>query len=104
MKLSSREIEFLAGIDKRRKHRKIGAWIGLVLLLALLAIEIRFSPYGDGLPTVLAVFLGVAVSTLAHEYFGVSAENRLLDLLQRYVNSDPEAIRQIAGRTDADTP
>ena len=102
MKLTSREIEYLAGIDKRRKRRRIGAWIGLVLLLVLLAIEVRFGLYGGGLATVLAVFIGVVVSTLAHEYFGVSAENKLLDLLQRYVNSDPEAVRQIAGRTDAD--
>jgi hypothetical protein len=39
---------------------------------------------------------------LIHVYFAVRPDDKLIDLLQRYVNRDPEAIVQVAGVTTID--
>ena len=101
MKLSSREIEYLANIEKYRKTRRIASWIGAALGLSLFIANASFGWFGESLSMLLAMFLGLAVSNLAHECSGIRVEDHLIDLLRRYVNSDSEAIRQIADTVGA---
>lgn len=99
MKLSARELDLLSDIGKARKVRKRRAWIGLGVLLVGWAGLIYFDL--DALIPVLAVFSGVAASTLGNEYFGGRTLDRLEDLLLRYVNNDPDALQQMAKRSES---
>ena len=101
MKLSEREIELISDIAKSRSKRKFGAWAGLITGMFLMTAVVYFDFNLDSIGPVLGIFLGVAVATLAREYFGIRAEDMLIDLLQRYVNDDPDAIQQISGRLDS---
>lgn len=96
MKLSSREIELLADIDKRRSNRRRDAWIWLATAVIFVAAEHMGVPWLESIDTFLVAILGVSVAYLVHSYFAVRPEDKLLDLLQRYVDRDPEALLQIA--------
>lgn len=101
MKLTSREIACLTRIEERRRSRKIGSWISLIMIVVLSIADMSFGWFGGDLLAVFAIFLGITISTLANEYLGVSDKDKLFDLLQRYVNSDPEAVRQISETVSA---
>ena len=103
MKLSAKEAKLISQLRTRRKHRKWDAWLSFVLAVGLLvAVE------GYGLLPSLGEFpfigmaVGAAVAYLIHVYFAVRPDDKLIDLLQRYVNRDPEAIAQVAGVTTFD--
>ena len=97
VKLSKREIELITHIEKSRRIRKTGA------LLAFLGLP--FIWYGLPLigtdPIVVtqttAVLLGFLVTNLIFSFSNVRPDDKLIDVLQRYVNSDAEAIRQLSG-------
>ena len=96
MKLTDKELELLTNIESRRRARKLGAWIALIGAVALVLVTAKFgwlpSLTGSGVP---AVLLGAAAAHLAWVYSSARPEDRLMELLQRYVNQDPDAVQQL---------
>jgi hypothetical protein len=103
MKLSARELKFLSEIETRRVRRRRDAWIFFLatILLTVLAnkVEMFAALHDTSILTVGITFAGIY---LAHTYFAVRPEDRLVGLLQRYVHQDPEAVAQLAGSTAPD--
>jgi hypothetical protein len=103
MKLTTIELKLIAGISKNRKRRK---WDALATFLV--SIILATATFGFGMFPALSnsMFLGVAVGAsimwLIHVYFGVRSEDKFVDLLQRYINRDPEAVAQIAAASEAE--
>ena len=97
MKLSARELKFLSEVETRHVRRRRDAWIYLIAVILLIALTTKvevFAALGD--TSILGVGIGVAVVYLIHVYFAVRPEDKLLELLQRYVREDPEAVAQLA--------
>lgn len=94
MKLSDREIEIISNIPKNRRNRRLGLW----LTIASLFMGLVVSPYVDYDLTTASIMLGGFLAGQAAAYSSTRYEDKLIDLVQRYVNSDPEAIRQFAAR------
>lgn len=97
MKLSARELEFLSEVETRRVRRRRDAWIyliGVILLIILTNTVEVFAALDD--VSILSLGIVVAVGYLAHIYFAVRPEDKLMELLQRYVSKDPEAVAQLA--------
>lgn len=101
MKLTTREIDLISDIGKTRRKRRRGAWLSLLVILAILVAALYFEWDLDGAIAVLAVFAGIAITELTSEYFGTRTETRLQDLLLRYVNNDPEAIQLMSARSQS---
>lgn len=96
MRLTEREVKLITGIPKRRRDRKLGAWLGLAFpVTAFGAFQHFGSPY-EPLGPVLGIVLGFSAGEVARVYFRVAPEDKLIDLLQRYISRDPEAVRQLA--------
>ena len=83
-------------ILKNRRDRKLSAWLGLAAALAAFIGALYFDLDFDSLGPVIGVFLGISGAELTSVYFRVRPEDKLLDLLQRYINNDPEAVRQFS--------
>jgi hypothetical protein len=101
MKLSDREIEMISNIPKNRRDRKLGAWLGLATALAAFVAVQYFDFHHESLGPVFAILLGFSTGEVARAHFRVRPEDKLIDLLQRYVNSDPEAVRQFSFKSES---
>ena len=101
VKLSKREIELIADIEKSRRQRKTGALVFLFFIpiwwygMPLIGIE------SDTVSQITALLLGFGVAYLVNVYFGIRPDDKMIDLLQRYVNGDAEAIRQLSEKSEA---
>ncbi len=96
MKLSSKEIEMFSQIEKSKKRRRINAWMNSLAIPVYILI-VKFLDFGDSLPFMLGgALVGLSLANLSHVYFGVRSEDKLIGLLQRYVNRDPDAIQQFS--------
>jgi len=99
MRLTAREIELLVDVHDRRRRRKRSAWFGFVFLLGVFAVVNGLDPFPwEFDSSIVGIALGASAASLIHAYLGVSPDDKLVDLLQRYINHDPEAIKQIAAR------
>ena len=96
MRLTEREIKLIAEIPKRRRERKIGAWLGLAIAVAAFIAFQQFGARYESLVYVVGIALGFAVGEVARAHFRVTHEDKLIDVLQRYINRDPEAVRQFS--------
>ena len=96
MKLTKREIELIAGIERSRLWRRRGAWITLVTVLLAWFATNHFEWLPDSSSIVIAIFLGAAIVNLQSSYSTVRVDDNLNGVLQRYVNGDPEALQQIS--------
>jgi len=101
MKLTDREVEIVSSYSTVKNRRKIGAWLGLATVVAFWIGQYYFDRL-DSLGPVIAVFLGISAAELASLYFRVRPEDKMVDLLQRYINSDAEALAQFSSRHDPD--
>ena len=103
MKLTAKEVKLLSALSKRHKRRKWDAWFSFLSTIALIV-----ATYGYGMfPSLIEwPFLGMAAGGtsgyLMHVYFAVRPEDKLIELLQRYVNRDPEAVAQLLGVVESD--
>lgn len=103
MKLSAKEVKLISKLSTRRKHRKWDAWLSFLSTVGLIV-----ATYGYGMfPSlmewpILGIMTGAAFAYLVHVYFGVRPEDKLIELLRRYLDRDPEAIAQIAGVLEPD--
>lgn len=96
MRLSAREVEILSQLDSYEKKRRKSAWslLGVVLTSwAVLAYLDRMTDQLYGMITVLCI---ITVSNVLRAQFQLTSEDKLLDLLRRYVNRDAEAIAQMS--------
>ncbi|WP_323847448.1 hypothetical protein [Microbulbifer magnicolonia] len=93
MKLSDREIEIISRIPKNRRNRTLGLWF--VAAAMLFAMVVAF--YIEYDLTIVVTMLGGFLAGQAAAHSSSRSEDKLIDLLQRYVSSDPEAIQQFAG-------
>ena len=97
MRLTEREIALIKNIPKVRTNRKRAAWLALFVNLVLLA-GVHYFDYGvDTLGLMIAVFIGLSISGVARQYFSPDTDDKLVDLLLRYVDDDSEALRQVYG-------
>jgi hypothetical protein len=90
VKLTKTEMDLITDIEKSKRQRKLGAWISLLLI----PISWKFSPQVSGLIS------AVVITHLIHFYIGTRPDDKLIDLLQRYVHSDAEAIRQLSDQSE----
>jgi len=103
MKLSARELKFLAEVETRHVRRRRDAWMYLISVFLLIVLTNKvevFAALGD--TSILSVGITIAVIYLVHTYFAIRPEDKLVELLQRYVSQDPEAVAQIAESTTPD--
>jgi hypothetical protein len=104
MKLSAKEIEIFSQIEKNKKWRRINAWINLVSIPVILYIASLLNLVPPFPMALVGTIVGFTVANLANVYFGVRSEDKLIDLLQRYVNRDPEAISQMSEASGTSEP
>ena len=91
VKLSKKEMEVITDIEKSRRQRKLGAWIGLLLIPNAWKMDVPMS----------GIISAVVIVHLIHVYIGIRPDDKLIDLLQRYINSDVEAVRQLSDKPKA---
>ena len=102
MRLSAREVEILSQLDSYQKKRRKTAWgfLGLVLISwALFAYLDRMTDQLYGMVTILCI---ITLSNVLRAQFQLTSEDKLLDLLRRYVNRDAEAIVQMSTENSPD--
>lgn len=104
MKLSRTEINLLLDIQAAQKRRRRDAWISFVLVISIFIGTYQF----DLLPALqqselLGAAIGATTAYLVHVHFAVRPEDKLINLLQRYVNRDPEAVSQFAQAKETDS-
>jgi hypothetical protein len=107
MQLTSREIELLRQIPPERARRRRNLFLGLAcwLLLPTIAMyaDINDSSFhGIDLADMYALLGGFLAGQWAW-YLRTRPEDKLIDIIQRYVNRDAEAIRAIAKNPDAES-
>jgi hypothetical protein len=95
MKLTDRELEIFSSYSAIQRKRKAGAWIGLGFIVVCW-VAIYYTDRFDSIGDVLAIFLGFITAELASLYFGVRPEDKMVDLLERYINNDAEALKQFS--------
>jgi len=96
MRLTDREVEIIKSIPKRRRDRKLGSWLGLAVAVAAFGLYQSFGSQYEALGPVIGVLLGFSAAEVVRAHFRVTPEDKLIDLLQRYVSRDPEAVRQFS--------
>lgn len=97
MKLTAREVEMIKDIPRIRTSRVRAAWSGLITAVALLAGVLYFEYQAETLGMLLAVFVGFSIGNLANAYLARHPNDKLVDLLLRYVDEDSEALAQLYG-------
>lgn len=98
MRLTDREVEMIRRIPKRRRDRKLGAWLGLAAAVAVFGLFQAFGSQYELLGPLIGVLLGFSTAEVARAHFRVEPEDKLIELLQKYVSRDPEAVRQVSMR------
>lgn len=97
MKLTGREMAIVSAYSATQRRRRTGAWIGLAALAAFWIAMAYIDRLGS-VGTVLGISLGLIIAELASLYFGTRPEDKLIDLLQRYINQDAEALEQFSSK------
>jgi len=96
MRLSDKELKLITEVEKRRSDRKKGAWLNFVVVIILSIATFAGFQVIQEQWILLGLLTAFAAAYLANVYFAVRPENELIELLQRYVNQDAEAVEQIA--------
>jgi len=97
MKLTALEVEMIKDIPRIRTNRVRAAWSGVITTVALLAGVLYFEYQAETLGMLLAVFVGFSIGNLANAYLARHPDDRLVELLLRYVDDDSEALAQLYG-------
>lgn len=102
MKLTQREIELLSKIPVERAKRRRNLFLGFACWLAAPVIALYVDiDFAYDLNNTYFMLGGVLAGQWGW-YLHSRPEDKLIDMLQRYVNRDPEAIRQFAARSHSD--
>lgn len=96
MRLSEKEIEYLLDRSARSKRRTTALWSFFLSSLVLLVSNVWFRWLDESYLVLPPLFVATGFSLLCSHYFAIDAEEKLLDLLQRYVRHDPEAVQQLS--------
>lgn len=96
MKLSKKETEILLELDSYQKKRRKASWANVATLLAIWAILTYLDGVSDQM---IGLLMGISIVALIQALrveSQVCPEDKLLQLLRRYLNRDAEAIMQIS--------
>lgn len=97
MKLRSKEIDLIKDVPLRQKRRKMEASFYMVLAIALLLDLSTVRLVADRLdPIILGFAMAWAIASFVGAFWSNAREERLAELLLRFVNSDASAREQIA--------
>jgi hypothetical protein len=103
MKFTQREIELLSKMPVERAKRRRNLFLGFACWLAAPVIGLYVDiDYPYDLTDVYFMLGGVLAGQWVW-YLHSRPEDKLIDMLQRYVNRDPEVIRQRAARGHSDS-
>lgn len=98
MKLNAPELDLLSQIDAHRGSRKRHAWTTLCSLLIFWAVYWYLSELSEFLVGMLSALTVVALMHAIRVQFEVAPEDKLIEILIRYVNSDAEVITQLSAK------
>jgi len=104
MKLTKREIELISNIENSQLQRRRAAWIGLVSAIVVFIAASYFNSSSSELSLIVGLVLGAAALNFASAYSTLRSDDKLNDVLLRYVRSDPEALRQLSSGQDQRIP
>ncbi|MDH3512708.1 MAG: hypothetical protein OER85_17840 [Gammaproteobacteria bacterium] len=96
MKLSKKETEILLELDSYQKKRRKASWTNVATLFAIWAILTYLDRLSDQMFGILMGISIVALIQALRVESQVSPEDKLLQLLRRYLNRDAEALMQIS--------
>ncbi len=103
MKLSRTEINLLLDIQAAQKRRRRDAWTSFFLVIGVLIGTYQFELFPALQQSeLLGAAIGATTAYLIHVHFAIRPEDKLINLLQRYVNRDPEAVTQLAQTKETD--
>ena len=102
MRLSAKETEILSQLDSYQKNRRRTAWINLGMVFAFWAVLTYLDRMTDQLFGMITILSIITLSAVLRVQFQWSSEDKLLDLLRRYVNRDAEAIEQMSTQKSPD--
>jgi len=100
MKLTNRELALIAKIGHRRNERRIGIWVFLGTLVVYLGLRV-FGVVSNVEVSLDWLIIAYAVNypLIAYSGYFRTTEEGAVDLLQRYIHTDAEAITQMADET-----
>jgi hypothetical protein len=101
MKLTSKEIEAYTTIYERRRYLKYLAWNLLICGCILFANDAGPGWFPRSTVSLSTVFLIVGFFMATSMHFQASPNERLLQLLEKYVNSDAEALSQMTNKSES---
>lgn len=96
MKLSDNEVNLvrkLRGLQTRRQKESL---LVLALVVALLLVDVKFGFLPEGYDILIGVGLGWSLVFVLDAFSNLRSDDQLYALLMRYIDSDAEALQQIA--------
>ena len=101
MKLVPREVELISKVLNARRTRTATAWTIVIFILVAWAV-VFYSPVDlTGLTWLLAALSGIAIFEVLDQYFGIRRRDEVEALLLKFVNSDADALKQVANRSES---
>jgi len=91
MKLSKSELELVRSIPKKRKSRVRAAWVSL--LFVPMCAYLIYDGY-DGVALMSAI-IAILIMNFVKVRFALSAEEKLMVLIEKYVNQDSDALQDL---------
>ena len=96
MKLSKQEVKLLQGLRGARARRQKESVIAVVLLVLFGFSGLVFDWLSGPMIIVMGMAIGFAINSAFSAFSNIRADDRLNALLLRYVDSDAEALEQLA--------
>lgn len=96
MKLNVTELEFLSNINEYQAARKRTAQSFLGQPVVLFAVTWYFGNLGEFMIGVLLAVILLAFLHLLRVYLEIGPEYKLVEMLRKFVNHDPNVIAKIA--------
>lgn len=96
MKLTAKEVELLSKIDAYRRTRRRNALMALGAIFAAWIGFWYFDRLSDSFAAVFLVVGLISFVNLIRAHTEISAEDKLINLLRRYIDRDVDAICQIS--------
>lgn len=95
MELTAKELEAFKGIQTRRTALKVMGWSLLCVGVVFFLNDAKGEWFARSQVSLSVVFLLSSFCLLHALYFQISSNDRLLELLTRYANSDAQALEQM---------
>ena len=96
MKLNDKEVKLVRKLRGLRSRRQKESLLVLTLIVALLLVDMKFGFLHDGYNILIGDGLGWSLVFVLDAFSNLRPDDRLYALLMRYIDSDEEALQQIA--------